>query len=73
MKADTPESGRVPLLEALELEVEAEAREFARRRLQERVQQLADQHGEVSPWTAAGCKSRNGAPAPCAGSTARLN
>jgi hypothetical protein len=39
----------MPSLEEIELEVEVEAREFARRRLQERLQQLADTHGEVFP------------------------
>src|SRR5262245_49352131 len=49
MNKSTPDSGRVPSLEEIELEVEAEAREFARRRLQERLQQLADTHGGVFP------------------------
>jgi hypothetical protein len=39
----------MPSLEEIELEVEVEAREFARRRLQERLQQLADTHGGVFP------------------------
>jgi hypothetical protein len=39
----------IPSLEEIELEVEIEAREFARRRLQERLQQLADTHGGVFP------------------------
>lgn len=38
-----------PSLRELELEAEAEAREYARARLQERLQALADQHGEVFP------------------------
>ena len=49
MNKRTPETGRVPSLEEIELEVEIEAREFARRRLQERLQQLADTHGGVFP------------------------
>jgi len=39
----------LPSLEEIELEVEAEAREFGRRRLKERLQELADQQGEVFP------------------------
>jgi hypothetical protein len=49
MNEHTPDSGRIPSLEEIELEVEIEAREFARRRLQERLQQLADTHGGVFP------------------------
>jgi hypothetical protein len=49
MNKQTPDSGRIPSLEEIELEVETEAREFARRRLQERLQQLADTHGGVFP------------------------
>jgi hypothetical protein len=49
MNMKTPDTGRMPSLEEIELEVEIEAREFARRRLQERLQQLADQHGGVFP------------------------
>jgi hypothetical protein len=49
MNKNTPDSGRIPSLEAIELEVEIEARAFARRRLQERLQQLADAHGGVFP------------------------
>jgi hypothetical protein len=49
MNEHTPDSGRIPSLEAIELEVEVEAREFARRRLQERLQELADTHGGVFP------------------------
>ena len=49
MNEHTAESGRVPSLEEIELEVEVEAREFARRRLQERLQQLADTQGGVFP------------------------
>ena len=39
----------VPSLRELEQEAEAEAREFARVRLQQRLQELADQHGEIFP------------------------
>jgi len=44
-----PEVSSPPSLRELELEAEAEAREFARTRLQQRLQELADKHGEVSP------------------------
>ena len=40
---------RAPSLQQLELEAEAEARELARVRLQQRLQQIADQHGEIFP------------------------
>ena len=43
------EQTRVPSLRELELAAEAEAREFARVRLQQRLQEIADQHGEISP------------------------
>ena len=43
------EQARVPSLRELELEAEAEAREFARVRLQQRLQEIADQHGGVFP------------------------
>ena len=43
------EQTRVPSLRELELEAEAEAREFARVRLQQRLQEIADQHGEIFP------------------------
>ncbi len=49
MNQHTPDSGRMPSHEEIELEVETEAREFARRRFQERLQQLADMHGGVFP------------------------
>ena len=39
----------LPSLEAIELELEIEGREWTRRRLQERLQQLADTHGGVFP------------------------
>jgi len=39
----------VPSLRELELEAEAEAREFARMRLQQRLQEIADQHGAIFP------------------------
>jgi hypothetical protein len=41
----------VPSLAEIEREVVAESREWGRQRLQERLQQLADEQGEVfSPW-----------------------
>ena len=39
----------VPSLRELELEVEAEGREWMRRRLEEELQVQADRHGGVSP------------------------
>jgi hypothetical protein len=44
-----PKAAGPPSLRDLELEAETEAREYARVRLQERLQALADQHGEVFP------------------------
>lgn len=43
------EQVRVPSLRELELEAEAEAREFARVRLQQKLQAIADRHGGVFP------------------------
>jgi hypothetical protein len=39
----------IPSLSEIEAEVLAEGREWTRRRMQERLQQLADQHGQVFP------------------------
>ena len=39
----------IPSLSQIEAEVLAEGREWTRRRMQERLQELADQHGEVFP------------------------
>jgi len=39
----------IPSLSQIEAEVSAEGREWTQRRMQERLQQLADQHGEFSP------------------------
>jgi len=44
-----PNTKILPGLADIEGEVVAESREWGRQRLQERLQQLADQHGEVSP------------------------
>jgi hypothetical protein len=44
-----PEPKPIPRLADVEREVVAESREWGRQRLQERLQQLADQHGEVFP------------------------
>ncbi len=41
-------SGPRPLRE-IEMEVEAEGREWTRRRLQQRLQEEADRHGEIFP------------------------
>lgn len=49
MKKVKAPPGRLPGLEEIELEVEAEGREWMRQRLQERLPQLAEQHGEVFP------------------------
>jgi len=56
------EQARVPSLRELELEAEAEAREYARVRLQQKLQAIADEHGGVFPpkRTSAGAS----APAP---------
>lgn len=43
------EQASVPSLRELEEEAEAEAREFARVRLQQRLQEIAGQHGEIFP------------------------
>ena len=49
MSKHTPEAGRIPSREAIELEVEAEGREWTHR-LQERLQQLRQTHGAVFPF-----------------------
>ena len=46
MKTETP---RPRSLREIELEVEAEGREWTRQRLQQRLQEEADRHGEVFP------------------------
>jgi hypothetical protein len=46
MKMEEP---RVPSLRELELEAEAEAREYARQLLEQRLQGIADRHGGVFP------------------------
>jgi len=48
-----PTSKKFPSLADIEREVAAEGREWTRQRLQERLQQVADQHGEVFPPPAA--------------------
>jgi len=48
-----PESEPLPRLADIEREVVAEAREWGRQRLQERLQQLASQSSEVFPPPAA--------------------
>jgi len=44
-----PNKRPFPSLADIEREVVAESREWGRQRLQERLQQLADQHSEVFP------------------------
>jgi len=48
-----PNKKTFPNLADIEREVIAESREWGRQRLQERLQQLADQHSEVFPPSAA--------------------
>ena len=43
------ETGQCPSLRESEMEVEAEMRAWGRRRLQEKLQAQADQHGRVFP------------------------
>ena len=43
------DTGECPSLRELELEVEAEMREWGRKRLQEKLQEQADRHGRVFP------------------------
>jgi hypothetical protein len=43
------ETNRLPSLREMELEVEAEGREWMRRRLEEKLQAQADRHGGVFP------------------------
>jgi len=44
-----PNKKAIPSLAEVEREVAAESREWGRQRLEERLQQLADQHSEVFP------------------------
>lgn len=44
-----PNSKSPPALADIEREVVAESREWGRQRLEERLQKLADEHGEVFP------------------------
>ncbi len=44
-----PASKPLPALADIEREVAAESREWGRQRLEERLQELADQYGEVFP------------------------
>ena len=53
MKATKPTFKAVPSLADIEREVVAESREWGRQRLEERLQKLADEHGEVFPPKAA--------------------
>jgi hypothetical protein len=47
-----PTSKSLPALADIEREVVAESREWGRQRLEERLQKLAEEHGEVFPPTA---------------------
>ena len=44
-----PNSKSLPALADIEREVVAESREWGRQRLEERLQKLAEEHGEVCP------------------------
>jgi len=44
-----PNSNSLPALADIEREVVAESREWGRQRLEERLQKLAEEHGEVFP------------------------
>jgi hypothetical protein len=44
-----PKSKTLPSLADIEREVVAESREWGRQRLEERLQKLAEEHGEVFP------------------------
>jgi hypothetical protein len=46
---NSEQSGRARSLREIELEVEAEGREWTRRRLQQRLQEEVERHGEVFP------------------------
>ena len=54
-----PTSKSLPALADIERAVVAESREWGRQRLQERLQQLADQSGEVFPPEAAAAPTVN--------------
>lgn len=49
MKPIKPTSEVLPSLADIEREVVAESREWGRQRLEERLQKLAEEHGEVFP------------------------
>jgi hypothetical protein len=49
MKPTKPKSKPLPSLADIEREVVAESREWGRQRLEERLQKLAEEHGEVFP------------------------
>jgi hypothetical protein len=46
---NTEQPGRARSLREIELEVEAEGREWTRRRLQQRLQEEAERHGGIFP------------------------
>jgi hypothetical protein len=52
-----PAAKPIPTLADIEREVAAESREWGRQRLEERLQQLAEQHGEAFPPQAASAQA----------------
>ena len=52
---ENSETGQCRSLREVEMEVEAEMREWGRRRLQEKLQAQADQHGRVFPPERSAC------------------
>ena len=66
-----PTSKPFPCLADIEREVVAEAREWGRQRLEERLQKLAEESGEVFPPQAKSAKSPNPAQRTGRGKTRR--
>jgi hypothetical protein len=66
-----PTSKPFPRLADIEREVVAEAREWGRQRLEERLQELAEESGEVFPPQATPAKSPNPAKRTGRGKTGR--
>ena len=54
-----PAPKSLPTLADIEREVAAESREWGRQRLEERLQQLAEQYGEAFPPKAASAQAAN--------------
>ena len=62
----TPKSSQLfPRLAGIEREVLVEAHEWGRQRPQERLQEIADESGEVFPPPATPAEVRHGTPAKC--------